>query len=406
MDHRPQDKMDSVPTVRLEEGRSCVLGRVRAQERVPQVEVVPLLEANGRVLATPVIADRDYPPVARSMRDGFAVRSVDLPGRVQVIGEIRAGSTFEGSLGTREAVEIMTGASVPHGADQIVMVEHVERGSDSIQTTRPPAAGEFINPQGSEATKGETILSPGKRLDYSDIALMATYGLNQVEVYRKPRVAILATGDEIVEIADQPLSHQVRNSNTYSLAVQVERAGGIPEILPIARDTHESTRAGILRGLEADLLLLSGGVSAGKYDLVETVLAELDAEFFFDRVLIQPGQPLVFGRVQQTFFFGLPGNPASTMVTFEVFARAAIELLSGQKHTELPITFAPLGKPFRHKPGLTRFLPAKVVDGNVIPIDWQGSSDVPSLARANAFLVAEMDRDSWEAGEMIGVLRK
>ncbi len=398
--------MDSVHTVRLEEGRSCVLGRVRAQQRVPQVEVVPLLDAHGRVLAHPVIADRDYPPVARSVRDGFAVRSADLPGPFRIIGEIRAGSTFEGSVKTGEAVEIMTGATIPDGADQVVMVEHTERQPDSMQTSRPGVEGEFINPQGSEAKKGEHILNPGKRIDYADIALMATYGWTEVPVYRKPRIAILATGDEIVDIADLPQDNQVRNSNTCSLAVQVERAGGIPEILPIARDNHDATRAGILQGLQADLLLLSGGVSAGKYDLVETVLAELDAEFFFDRVLIQPGQPLVFGHVNQTFFFGLPGNPASTMVTFELFARAAIELLSGQEKIALPITFAPLGKPFRHKPGLTRFLPAKLEDGKVFPIDWQGSSDVPSLARADVFLVAEMDRESWEAGEMIGVLKK
>ena len=160
-------------------------------------------------------------------------------------------------------------------------------------------------------------------------------------------------------------------------------------------------------GFEADLLLLSGGVSMGKYDLVEVVLAELGAEFFFDRVLIQPGQPLVFGRAREKFFFGLPGNPASTMVTFELFARAALELIGGQVRTLLPVTLAPLAADFRHKPGLTRFLPALLSDdGMLTPVPWQGSSDVPALARSNAFLVAAADREQWKAGERIQVLLK
>ena len=171
--------------------------------------------------------------------------------------------------------------------------------------------------------------------------------------------------------------------------------------------TPEATRASIEHGLTFDLLVLSGGVSAGKYDLVEIVLAHLGAEFFFDRVLIQPGQPLVFGRAREKFFFGLPGNPASTMVTFELFARAALELLGGQDHSLLPITLAPLAADFRHKPGLTRFLPALLSDdGMLTPVPWQGSSDVPALARSNAFLIADANREQWKAGETIQVLLK
>jgi molybdopterin molybdotransferase len=175
----------------------------------------------------------------------------------------------------------------------------------------------------------------------------------------------------------------------------------------VAKDHREMTRAAIERGLESDLLLLSGGVSAGKYDLVEAVLAELRGEFYFDRVLIQPGQPLVFGRARGKFFFGLPGNPASTMVTFELFARAAVELLGGQEASLLPITSAPLTSDFRHKTGLTRFLPALLDgDGRLTPVPWQGSSDVPALARSNAYLVADAEREQWKAGEPIQVLLK
>jgi molybdopterin molybdotransferase len=178
-------------------------------------------------------------------------------------------------------------------------------------------------------------------------------------------------------------------------------------VLPAARDTRDATRARIEAGLQTDLLLISGGVSAGKYDLVEPVLAELGAEFFFDRVLIQPGQPLVFGRACGKFFFGLPGNPASTMVTFELFARAALELLGGQREARLPLLWARLRADFHHHPGLTRFLPARLdEEGGVTSIPWRGSSDVPALARANAYLVAEEERASWAAGEFIRVLLK
>jgi molybdopterin molybdotransferase len=221
-------------------------------------------------------------------------------------------------------------------------------------------------------------------------------------------VAILATGDEIVEIEETPAEHQIRNSNSYSLAAQVRRAGGIPKILPVARDNDESTRKLIEAGLAADLLLLSGGVSAGKYDIVEIVLAGLGARFFFDRVRIQPGQPLVFGEARGKFFFGLPGNPASTMVTFELFGRAALELLSGRQEAPLLMPTARLTKDFRHKTGLTRFLPARVSgDGSELtPLGWTGSSDVPSLARANCFVVAERDREAWTKGEQIRFLPK
>jgi molybdopterin molybdotransferase len=269
-------------------------------------------------------------------------------------------------------------------------------------------AGQFINPQASEARAGDTLLAPGKRLDYTDVALLAAAGRERVQVCAKPRVAIIATGDEIVPVAETPRDFQIRNSNVYSLAAQSARAGGVPIILPVARDEMAHTRELIERGLSADLLLLSGGVSAGKYDIVEPVLEGLGAEFFFDRVLIQPGQPLVFGKARGKFFFGLPGNPSSTMVTFEIFARAALELLGGQAEIALHMPFARLTEDFNHRVGLTRFLPARLSpDGaEVTPIAWRGSSDVPALTRANAFMVVDADRPAWQAGDWIRVLLK
>ena len=381
--------------------------KLKAARVAPATEEVGLEAATGRVLAEDVEADRDYPPLSRSIRDGFAVRTADLPGRLRVVGEVRAGETFSGELGPGEALEIMTGAPVPGGADAVVMIEYVERDGDHIYAPEAEL-GQFINPRGAEARRGERLLLAGARLGYSEIALLATVGKPKVRVYHRPSVAIVATGDEIVEAFEQPLDHQIRNSNTCSLAAQVRRAGGLPVILPVARDSHAATREILQRGLEHDLLLISGGVSVGKYDVVEQVLSELGAEFFFDRVLIQPGQPLVFGRLRGVFFFGLPGNPASTMVTFELFARAALELLEGQAEATLPMPLARLTTDFRHKRGLTRFLPARLSpDGaGLTPIPWQGSSDVPAQVRANAWLVAEAGRESWQAGELMPVVLK
>ena len=369
-------------------------------------EMVAMCDAAGRVLAESIVADRDYPPFDRSARDGFAVRSADVPGELRVIGEVRAGTVFSGAIGTGEAVEIMTGAPLPEGADAVVMVEHTRREGDRVIIERGAKPQENFNPRGTEALRGAVVLNAGTRIGFAQAAVMAMVGCERVAVHRQPRVAIVPTGDEIVERGETPREFQIRNSNAWSLAVQARRAGAIPEMLPIARDNYESTREQIERGLEADLLLLSGGVSAGKYDIVERVLADLGARFFFDRVLIQPGQPLVFGAVREKFFFGLPGNPVSTMVTFELFARAAIDKMNGIAEPALPLTRAKLTHEFRHKTGLTRFLPARLSanGATVTPQPWQGSGDAITLARANAFLVAEPDREAWAAGEDIRVM--
>ena len=395
-------------TVTFEQGRECVISKVTAlRPRLP-IEEIALVDSAGRVLAEDVVADRDYPPFARSMRDGFAVRAEDLPGEFLIVGEVRAGDLFSREVAPGQAVEIMTGAPVPSGADSVVMVEHCRVEGDKVITDRVLKRGDNVTPRGSEIVAGHVALAAGHRLGSAEIAALATVGAHHVRVYRRPQVAIIATGDEIVEITERPLDYQIRNSNTAMLCAQVARAGGNPVALPIARDVYDSTRELVERGLEFDVLLLCGGVSAGKYDMVERVLADLGAEFYFDRVLIQPGQPLVFGRARDKFFFGLPGNPGSSMVTFELFARAAVELLSGQHEVALPLMAAKLAADFHAKPGLTRFLPAVLsADGSrVTPIRWSGSGDVTALARANAFVVTEPDRESWSAGDWIRVLQK
>ena len=383
-------------------------------------ETVDLLAAAGRVLAEEICADRDLPPFPRATRDGFAVRAADVahvPVVLEVIGEIRAGASASESalqVGPQQAVEIMTGAPVPAGADAVVMVEYTQRNGDRVEVQRSVASGENVVPRGSESKEGELLLSGGTRLTPSAIGLAASVGSATVSVYKRPRVAILSTGDEIIDVASSPGPNQIRNSNTYSLSAQVQSAGGMPLMLPIAPDRAEPLRELIEQGLAADLLLLSGGVSMGKYDLVERIFAELDAEFFFTGAQIQPGKPIVFGRAsaseteKATYFFGLPGNPVSTMVCFELFARPMIEALSGASPNPLRFLQARLKSDVKTKTGLTRFLPAQLsgefADTEVELVRWQGSGDMVSTARANCYLVIPPDREKFVAGEMVSVL--
>jgi molybdopterin molybdotransferase len=394
-----------VAALSFADARQTVIDKVRASLPPPKTESIRLAEAAGRILAQPIHADRDYPPQPRSMRDGFAVRAADLPGTLELIGEVRAGQPTHLTLAPGQAIEIMTGATVPPGADSVVMIEHTTAQGALITIGRALEPGANINPQGCDAAAGALLLRPGHRIGYPEQALLASVGAAYVTVYLRPRVAILATGDELVEVDGHPSPHQIRNSNSWSLAHQVVRAGGEAIILPIAPDRLDATMELIHDGLQSNLLLLSGGVSAGKYDLVENALRHVNAHFFFDRVLIQPGQPCVFGEAAGTFFFGLPGNPASTMVCFEVFARAALELLGGAAAPTLNFTLAPLAAPFHHKPGLTRFLPASLLpDGTLTPLKWSGSGDIAAITRANCYLVAAPERPEYSAGELIQVL--
>jgi molybdopterin molybdotransferase len=240
------------------------------------------------------------------------------------------------------------------------------------------------------------------------LALAAQVGARELRCASKPRVAILSTGDEVVSIDDSAGPFQIRNSNSVSLAAQVRLAGGEPVLLGNAADAIEDLRAKIDRGLKSDVLVLSGGVSMGKYDLVETVLRLLGTEFYFDAVAIRPGKPAVFGRCGNTFVFGLPGNPVSTMVTFELFVVPALDLLSGAEARALPLLEARLGKALKEKPGLTHFLPARIEWRGAAPevnaLPWQGSGDIATMAQANCFLVVPPDREQIAVGESVAVL--
>src|SRR5437870_21907 len=393
-------------------------------------ELADLLEATGQVLAEPVVADRNFPPFPRAARDGYALRAADLaklPATLEVVGEIKAGAAPESAfeLHPGEAAAIMTGAPVPSGADAVVMVEYTSRSGNQVEITRGVSAGDNIVPAGSEAKRGERLLSLGARLDHAAIAVAASVGLTHLLVYSKPQIAVLSTGDEIVDIDVPPGPNQIRNSNSYSLAAQIKAAGGEPVLLPIAPDEPTRLRELISDGFESDLLLLAGGVSMGKYDLVEQVLADFQAEFFFTGAQIQPGRPIVFGRVpccvgvsrenpvspaNYNYFCGLPGNPASTMVTFDLLGRPVIAALSGLSPQQLILPAATLASELNTKAGLKRFLPAilsgEFDDAEVELARWQGSGDIAATARANCYIVIPPDRERIAAGEWVPVLMR
>jgi molybdopterin molybdotransferase len=390
------------------EARRIVIETVRQLARPLKTEIVPLADAHGRILAKALHAERDYPALERSLRDGFAVKAKDLPGTLKVGGEVRAGDLEQPPLRDGEAFEIMTGAPVPAGADAVVMVERATRTGNRVQFQQPAEPGQFINRRGAEAAAGALLIDAHTKLDASHVAALAAAGWTLVPVFAKPLVAILATGDEIVPLENEPAPHQIRNSNSFMLAALVRASGGEPTILPVARDTKESLLPLLKLGMGCDLLIVTGGVSAGKYDLVKPALRELGAEFRFERVRIQPGQPTAFGVENGKPLFGLPGNPGSSLITFQLFARPVLEMLAGIGEPVLPLLSARFAAPFRHKGGLTRFLPAWLnEDGmHLRHISWQGSSDVPALAKANCFLVADHDRESWAVGDSIRVMLK
>jgi molybdopterin molybdotransferase len=406
------------------EGARALIEEHASRLRPKGRELLEILDAQGRVLAEPIHADRDFPPFPRATRDGYAIRAADLdqlPTDLQIIGEIKAGGTSSAlSVKSGQAAAIMTGAPAPEGADAVVMIEHTSHVGNRVRVTRRVAAGENIVAVGTEAKLGDRLLAGGVRIGYAEVAVAASVGRSRVLVHAKPRVAVLSTGDEVVDI-DVPLGpYQIRNSNSFSLAAQVQAAGGEAVVLPIAPDDPDRLRELLIEGMDSDLLLITGGVSMGKYDLVEQALAELKAEFFFTGAQIQPGKPVVFGRLacragapaseteEYKYFFGLPGNPISTMVTFELFAKPMLEALAGISSRNLVFTHAKLKSEIRTRTGLKRFLPAMLSGeferGEVELVRWQGSGDVASVARANCYAVIPPDRERIEAGEWVPVL--
>jgi molybdopterin molybdotransferase len=393
-----------------------------------RIERVPLGRAAGRVLGRPLVADRDQPPFARSTRDGFACRASEAAAHqpLPVAGSSRAGDAPAGPLPAGAAWEIMTGAAVLPGADAIMMIEHVETsGEPGRQTVRllPPrtlAPGENVVDRGSQSRSGDELLPTGSVVQAAQIALAASCGYADLDVYARPRVAILATGDELVPIEAEPAPGQIRNSNSPMLAALVEEAGGVPLVLPIAADTAAALDDALGEAADSDLLLITGGVSAGKFDLVEPALLRAGARFHFTGVRIQPGKPAVFAEMPRIpaesqngpsrFCLGLPGNPVSSAVTFLLFAAPILAALAGRRNPDPRFVLAELAAEVKGKPGLRRFLPAACTFGaagqlpRVQLVPWQGSGDLTALGRSNCFLVLDETTERLPAGAMVRIL--
>jgi len=411
-----------------DEAAAMVAAHAAKLRCIRPAERVLLGQAQGRVLAEPLLADTDQPPFARSTRDGYACRAAEASAHVQLAlaGATRAGQPPAGPLPPGAAWEIMTGAPVPSGADAVMMLEHVETANGHVRLLPPRrlAAGENIVAQGAQGRAGDEVLAAGAVMGFAQLALAASCGYAQVDVFPRPRVAILSTGDEIVPVESVPSAGQIRNSNGPMLAALVAAAGGDPWVLPIAGDTVDALDAALVQAAEADLLLITGGVSAGKFDLVEPALLRRGARFHFTGVRMQPGKPVVFGEISrsgteldqnqhpaQRCCLGLPGNPVSSAVTFLLFAAPVLRALSGCLDRGPRFALARLAAEVKGKAGLTRFLPALctfVAKTGELPevarVTWQGSGDIGAMARSNCFLVLPEEAEVLRAGEIVRIL--
>jgi molybdopterin molybdotransferase len=388
----------------------AALEAVLGQATTLPVETVPLAGALGRFLAGPVESDLDSPPYTKALMDGYAVRSADCggPATLTVIEEVAAGRVPTQAVGAGQATRIMTGAPIPNGADAVIPHEETEAVGNSVRVRRAVPAGEWVLPRGREMRAGEVIVPAGTRLTPQAIGLLAAVGRTAVRVHRTPRVAVLATGDELVEAGERPGPGQVRNSNGPMLSALASRAGAAVEYLGIGRDDRPALTRLIARGLErADVLVLAGGVSAGKFDLVPDVLTSLEVTAHFHKVRLKPGKPLLFGSRGDRLVFGLPGNPVSSFVGFELFVRPALRKMTGDGNPGPAFVALPLAGGFAAKNDRPTFAPARLdsTDGlRVRPGDWFGSADLRGLLTAEALVSLPAGAVQYAAGDTLPTL--
>lgn len=387
------------------------LKQIQATVSTGPSEQISLDDAAGRVLSQPAVADRDSPPFSKSMMDGFAVGNVDFrPGdRFPVLGEIAAGATSIPAIAADQAIQIMTGAPVPDGAAAVIPVEQATQIDDATVTfSIVPKPSANILPQGEIARVGDSIVPAGWTLGPGQIATLAEFGIRNVPVRRRPRIAILATGDELVPYGEIAGPSQIRNSNGPMLASLMTRWGATAVPLGIARDNVDDLDRAIAKGLKADILLLSGGVSAGNYDLVPERLAAAGVTEVFHKVAIKPGKPIWFGCRDDKLVFGLPGNPVSSLVCALLFVQTAVRKLLGQTPATPATMPARLSKSHVQKGDRTTYWPAKLTfsdDGPQIePLPWKGSADLVRVAAANSWTIFPPGNREFGIGESVEVL--
>ena len=378
-------------------------------------EKVGLLDALGRVLGEDIIAPRANPPWNNSAMDGFAVRWEDIkkeheitkPAELTIIEDVQAGQVATKIVGPGEAIRIMTGAPVPDGADTVVRVEYTEPSENGVRIFQPEPQGANIRLKGEDVMEGECIIPKGTQLRPGEIGMLAILAKSFVLVHQRPRIAILSTGDELADLDEKFDEHKIVNSNSYGIAAGVQEAGGIPILLGIARDTPESLKEKISQGLGCDIIVLSGGVSMGDSDFTKVVFAELGADMHFWKLAIRPGQPLAFGKIQGTLAFGLPGNPVSSMVTFEQLVRVAMMKMGGYRNFKRPTVEAVFKEKFSKQPDRRHFLRGILAyeDGQltVKTTGPQGSGILTSMVKANGLIDVAEEIEKVNPGDTVKV---
>lgn len=390
---------------------------VRQQTGVLPAERVELPLALGRVLAQDVVADSDLPPFNRSQMDGYAVRAGDVqyaPVLLRIVGESAAGRGWHNQLEEGQAVRIMTGAPVPEGADSVQQVEltHELKDGTVVELLESVETGKHIVPRGAEIKAGEIVANTGTTINAATMAVLAAFGYARVEVFRRPRVGVLATGTELVDVDQKPGQDQIRDSNNYSIGAYAELSGATVERLPLTGDETSLLRRQIAEAAErCDVIVTSGGVSMGVYDLTKSALKELEAEIFFERIALRPGKPTVFARLPNgTLVFGLPGNPVSVSVTFNLFARTALLAMQGAAEPALKQETAVLARGVKGTTDRESYLPAQLTtndDAQLIafPLKWGGSSDFVAFAVATGLVIVPAGVKSIDAGALVNVVR-
>ncbi|GKS59152.1 molybdopterin molybdenumtransferase MoeA [Nitrospira sp.] len=379
------------------------------------LEKVSILDAVGRVLGEDIIAERDNPPWDNSAMDGFAVRSDDIAQEhaiskaveLTIIEDVPAGKMPTKTVGPGQAIRIMTGAPVPKGADTVLKVEDTEPTGSIVRVFKPEARGSNIRPQGEDVRKGDRIISKGTTIRPGEAGMLAILAKSFVLVYQRPRVAILSTGDELADLDERFSEEKIINSNSYGIAAAVREAGGIPVLLGIARDNPADLKEKISHGLNTDILVLSGGVSMGDYDFTKAVFKELGAEMNFWKLAIRPGQPLAFGKIQGKLAFGLPGNPVSSMVTFEQLVRPAMLKMSGCRRYGRPVVQAVFQEKFAKRTDRRHFLRGILTrEEGVFKVRTtgdQGSGILTSMVKANCLIDIPTEVERVNAGELVSV---